>query len=138
MTELQVCMSLHGIQCDTNGNFKREFQEGICVILVSALMSTLVALFIALIFLLSAGANPIYAESIPIPEWMIRWEFCEKGDRTFFDGEWYFLSDKDGNQKGPYRHPLVYAIRLEPLASGVNHGACWDGMLLCLDGKKWV
>ena len=63
-------------------------------------------------FALFPGANPIYAESIPIPEWMIRWEFCEKGDRTFFDGEWYFLSDKDGNQKGPYRHPLVYAIRL--------------------------
>lgn len=50
-------------------------------------------------------------ETVPIPEWMTRPEFYEKGDRTFFDGEWYFESDKDGNPKGPFRHPLCYAIR---------------------------
>ena len=38
-------------------------------------------------------------------------EFREQGDRTFFDGEWFYLSDKDGNPRGPYRHPLLYLIR---------------------------
>lgn len=53
-----------------------------------------------------------FIETIAIPEWMTMAEFMECGDRTFYDGEWYFESDKYGNERGPYRHSYLYAIRL--------------------------
>ena len=46
-----------------------------------------------------------------MPEWITKPELCEKGERTFFDGEWYFVADQDGNDRGPYRYTLIYAIR---------------------------
>ena len=58
-----------------------------------------------------SGVDPIYAETVALPEWLTSSEYSECGERTFHDGEWYFQSDKDGNQRGPFRLPLVYAVR---------------------------
>ena len=57
------------------------------------------------------GARVFHVETVPMPEWITKPELCEKGERTFFDGEWYFVADQDGNERGPYRYTLIYAIR---------------------------
>ena len=50
-------------------------------------------------------------ETVALPEWITDPALSESGDRTFYDGEWYFIPDQDGNDKGPYRYTLLYAIR---------------------------
>jgi len=58
------------------------------------------------------GANVIHVETVGMPEWITKPELCEKGERTFYDGEWYFVPDKDGNERGPYRYTIVYGLRV--------------------------
>ena len=57
------------------------------------------------------GGVVLHAETVALPEWLTKKELQEKGDRTFFDGEWYFVPDQDGNEMGPFRHTLLYAVR---------------------------
>ncbi|KAI0241794.1 hypothetical protein LSAT2_018750 [Lamellibrachia satsuma] len=58
------------------------------------------------------GGVVLHAETVALPLWMTKKELQEKGDRTFFDGEWYFTPDQEGNEMGPFRHTLLYAIRI--------------------------
>ena len=57
------------------------------------------------------GDVVLHAETVALPEWLTKRELQERGDRTFYDGEWYFMPDQDGNEMGPFRHSLLYAIR---------------------------
>ena len=58
-----------------------------------------------------SGCAIFHVETVSLPDWITNPDMCERGERTFFDGEWYFNQDKDGNDIGPYRYTLVYAIR---------------------------
>ena len=58
-----------------------------------------------------SGGVVLHAETVALPEWLAKRELHERGDRTFYDGEWYFLHDQDGNKIGPFRPSLFYALR---------------------------
>ena len=61
--------------------------------------------------MLCLGCAVFHIESVAFPEWITNPDMCERGERTFFDGEWYFNQDRDGNDVGPYRYLMVYGVR---------------------------
>ena len=63
------------------------------------------------IHLLPPDAYVMLVETVPVPEWIVDPALFESGERTFYDGEWYFVPDQDGYESGPYRYAILYIIR---------------------------
>ena len=60
---------------------------------------------------ISSDVRPLYVETVPLPQWLLDPEMDECGERTFFDGDWFFISDQDGFESGPFRYTIIYVIR---------------------------
>ena len=56
-------------------------------------------------------AQVMFVETVTVPEWMMNPSFHDYGERTFYDGDWYFVPDQDGYESGPYRYALLNLIR---------------------------
>ena len=59
-------------------------------------------------------AQVMFVETVTVPEWMMNPSFHDYGERTFYDGDWYFVPDQDGYESGPYRYALLKLIRSVP------------------------
>ena len=59
-------------------------------------------------------AQVMFVETVTVPEWMMNPSFHDYGERTFYDGDWYFVPDQDGYESGPYRYALLNLIRSVP------------------------
>ena len=66
---------------------------------------------IIFIHFICSDVRPLYVETVPLPQWLLDPEMDECGERTFFDGDWFFVSDQDGFESGPFRYTIIYVIR---------------------------
>jgi hypothetical protein len=64
---------------------------------------------------ISLDVKVVHVETVALPEWITApGTRGPREERTFFDGEWYFVPDADGNDRGPYRYTLIYILRFAP------------------------